>query len=275
MKKNLAKIAARIKAEHNAVTASAKRCMEHAITAGELLLKAKDQLSHGEWLPWLEKHTGVTPRSARNYMKLAKHRDELESKYETVSHLTVREALNALAYPTIALASLETEEARNTAIKSIVTGTNPRTAVRAARKHDYYARTQAAKPKPLEGRYRIIYADPPWDYQDEKNQYGFGHGYAKHHYDSMTIEQLCDHRPGDGSRTVKELAEKDAVLFMWITSPILPQCFPIIEAWGFKYKASFVWDKVRQGQGFYNSVCHELLLICTRGNMHARYDQAY
>ena len=30
--------------------------------------------------------------------------------------------------------------------------------------------------------------------------------------------------------------------------------------------ASFVWDKVKHNMGHYNSVRHELLLICVRGS---------
>ncbi len=51
-----------------------------------------------------------------------------------------------------------------------------------------------------------------------------------------------------------------------MTSPLLKRCFPIIEAWGFQYKSSFVWDKVKHTMGFYNSVRHESLLIATRGS---------
>ena len=134
---------------------------------------------------------------------------------------------------------------------------------RGVRKLDYNARIAATKLKPLEGTYRIIYADPPWKYFGLTQDGVFGH--AEHHYDCLTDEQLCEYRPGDGNHTVKELADKDAVLFLWVTSPILAQCFPVIEAWGFKYKTHFVWDKVRHNLGHYNSMRHELLMICTRG----------
>ena len=40
----------------------------------------------------------------------------------------------------------------------------------------------------------------------------------------------------------------------------------VIEAWGFRYKTSLVWDKGRHNFGFYVSVRHELLLIATRGS---------
>jgi N6-adenosine-specific RNA methylase IME4 len=40
----------------------------------------------------------------------------------------------------------------------------------------------------------------------------------------------------------------------------------VVRAWGFTCKAHFVRDKVRHNMGHYNSVRHELLLICTRGS---------
>jgi N6-adenosine-specific RNA methylase IME4 len=51
-----------------------------------------------------------------------------------------------------------------------------------------------------------------------------------------------------------------------VTSPILYDAYQVIESWGFEYKASFVWDKVKHIMGHYNSVRHELLLICVRGS---------
>jgi N6-adenosine-specific RNA methylase IME4 len=162
------------------------------------------------------------------------------------------------------------EEARPTAVKALASGADIRAAVRTAKKLDYNERIQTAKPKAFEGTYRIILADPPWLYRimqvnGAENHYGAEYG-AENHYDCLNIKQLCDYRPGDGKRTVKELADKDAVLFMWVTAPMLERCFPIIEAWGFKYKTFFVWDKVKHNVGYYNSVRAELLLICTRGS---------
>ena len=46
---------------------------------------------------------------------------------------------------------------------------------------------------------------------------------------------------------------------------MLIRCAAIIEAWHFEYKAPFVWDKDRHVVGHYNSVRHELPLICTKG----------
>ena len=153
---------------------------------------------------------------------------------------------------------------RCNAIKSVRGCGGVRSAIRAAKKEDYNARVKAAKPKALEGTYRIIYADPPWKYVGQNQADEYGH--SERHYDCLNDRQLCEYRPGDGRRLVRDMADKDAVLFLWVTSPMLIRCAAIIEAWGFDYKASFVWDKVQHNVGHYNSVRHELLLICTRGS---------
>ena len=105
-------------------------------------------------------------------------------------------------------------------------------------------------------KYRVIYADPPWKYGDQLTE---DYGSVKFHYPAMTIAELC-------ALPVREMSESDAVLFLWVTSPLLFECAPIIEAWGFKYKTSFVWDKMKHNMGHYNSVRHEFLLVCTRGS---------
>lgn len=109
-------------------------------------------------------------------------------------------------------------------------------------------------------KFRIIYADPPWSYNDKCEAGAVQSGGVEvRHYDVMSIDQLCD-------LPVEEITEKNAVLFMWVTSPLLDECFDVIKSWGFKYKASFVWDKVFHNMGHYNSVRHEFLLICTKGS---------
>jgi len=116
-------------------------------------------------------------------------------------------------------------------------------------------------PDPIEGMYRVWYADSPWDYGNKGIINDDNYGRAERHYPTMSIEQLCD--MGD---EIKAHCEKDAVLFMWVTSPMLDVSFQVIEGWGFKYKSSFIWNKVRHNFAHYNSMRHEFLLICTRGS---------
>ena len=105
-------------------------------------------------------------------------------------------------------------------------------------------------------KYSLFYADPPWLYGDKLVE---GYGAAENHYPPMSISQLC-------ALPIKDISSDSAVLFLWVTSPLLEECFAVIKAWGFNYKTSFIWDKVRHNYGHYNSVRHELLLVCTKGS---------
>jgi len=127
-------------------------------------------------------------------------------------------------------------------------------AIRAKRLEQY--RRQCPLP---EGKYRVLYADPPWFYNDKCEAGAVQAGGCERHYPSMSIAELC-------SLPVEELALDDSVLFMWVTTPLLEECFEVIAAWGFTYKTLFVWDKVKHNMGHYNSVRQELLLLCTRGS---------
>jgi len=129
-----------------------------------------------------------------------------------------------------------------------------------ARKSEIHKRHNeiASDGKFPKGKYRVIYADPPWFYGDSRRGLKNYSG-AEDHYPTMKIYELCD-------LPVINLAHSDAVLFIWVTSPLLAESFKVIEAWGFVYKAAFVWDKIKHNYGHYNSVRHELLLVCTRGS---------
>jgi len=112
-------------------------------------------------------------------------------------------------------------------------------------------------PKPVipEGIFNVIYADPPWHYSDKLFE---GYGAAEHHYPTMDIQEIC---------AMKIPTDRNSILFLWVTSPLLEECWEVIRSWGFEYKTSFVWDKVKHNMGHYNSVRHELLLVCTKGSM--------
>jgi N6-adenosine-specific RNA methylase IME4 len=111
------------------------------------------------------------------------------------------------------------------------------------------------------GKYAVIYADPPWSYNDKLGgDISDMYGAAEKHYPCMSMSELM-------GLDVHLLAADNCVLWLWSTCPMLPEALDLARAWGFKYKAQFVWDKVKHNMGHYNSVRHEILLICTRGNM--------
>ena len=118
------------------------------------------------------------------------------------------------------------------------------------------------KATPLTGKHRVVYADPPWRYSDKMElpteKGGESYGPAEAHYPAMSIEELC-------AMNVKSVVDDDAVLFLWVTVPLVRDSFQVIDAWGFEYKTHFVWDKIKHNMGHYSSVRHELLMVCTRG----------
>ena len=110
-------------------------------------------------------------------------------------------------------------------------------------------------------KYQIIYADPPWKYQDKKCN-----GNVAQHYDLMNINDIC-------KLPVNELSDKDCVLFMWVTYPMLQEGLKLMEAWGFKYKSiGFQWVKLNKkngkpffGLGRWTRGNTECCLIATKG----------
>jgi len=106
------------------------------------------------------------------------------------------------------------------------------------------------------GRFPVIYADPPWRYDfaptDSRK--------IENAYPTMDLEDIKA-LPVDG------VCHDDAVLFLWATSPKLPEAFAVMEAWGFTYRTCMVWVKDKIGMGYYARQKHELLLIGARGNL--------
>ncbi|MEW8230384.1 MAG: DUF3102 domain-containing protein [Candidatus Thiodiazotropha endolucinida] len=90
---DLAAYQSKIRKHHNAAQAAADSAIKNALAAGKLLVKAKAEVRHGEWLPFLES-TGVNPRTAQRYMKLAKNEHLL--KNDSASFVSVTKALEYL-----------------------------------------------------------------------------------------------------------------------------------------------------------------------------------
>lgn len=83
-----------------------------------------------------------------------------------------------------------------------------------------------------ENKYKIIYADPPWSYNDKKCN-----GNCEEHYKTMGIKDICN-------LPINEIADTDCILFLWTTYPMLQEAMQLIEAWGFTYKSiGFQWLK--------------------------------
>jgi hypothetical protein len=89
---SLADLRERAKTEHAAVAKAMKTSLSHAFAAGDILIDAKLQLKHGQWLPWLQS-CGIPERTAQRYIRLASNRMFIEAKSDNVSDLGVSGAL--------------------------------------------------------------------------------------------------------------------------------------------------------------------------------------
>lgn len=89
-------LADQINEHHNQARIHAGTAIDHALCAGENLLKAKAAAGHGNWRTWLSQNTALTERIAQRYMQLARNRADLVAKAATMADLTVTGAVELL-----------------------------------------------------------------------------------------------------------------------------------------------------------------------------------
>jgi N6-adenosine-specific RNA methylase IME4 len=116
---------------------------------------------------------------------------------------------------------------------------------------------------PLDKKYDIIYADPPWSYRDKAlaGNRGAGCKYV------VQSKEWIDNLP------VKQIASDNSILFLWVTMPKLNECWELFDKWGFEYKTcAFTWVKKNKksdswfwGMGRWTRANAELCLMGTRG----------
>ncbi len=110
-------------------------------------------------------------------------------------------------------------------------------------------------------QYQLIYADPPWDYDNKNCQ-----GTTLNHYPSMKAKDIY-------ALPVNEISDNDAILFLWVTFPKLIEGLKTMDAWGFKYKTlGMSWVKLNPkaltpfyGIGYYFKSNIEVCLLGLKG----------
>ena len=126
----------------------------------------------------------------------------------------------------------------------------------------------------LNKKYQIIYADPPWKYNDKLGDFSkFANknksprmGACEYYYSTMSINDICN-------LPIKNISADNCILFLWVTMPKLNEVQKVITAWGFKYKTvAFVWIKLNpksgtifKGIGRWVQGNAELCLLATKG----------
>lgn len=113
-------------------------------------------------------------------------------------------------------------------------------------------------------KYNVIYADPPWSYDNKKTGRALnGSGAnmaADDKYSTMTTDDICNF-------PIKTIIDKQCILFIWSVVPMMPEAFSVINAWGFQYKTMLTWRKIMsQGLGYWFRGQCEHLLVATIGS---------
>lgn len=108
-----------------------------------------------------------------------------------------------------------------------------------------------------ENKYNVIYADPPWPY----NEGGTNSKVKDRHYKMMQLEDICN-------LPIINLKDSQSILFLWVTSSKFPLAFDVMKAWGFQYyNVGFDWLKVSKSgvpiinPGYYTRQNNEFCLI--------------
>ncbi|AUR92615.1 hypothetical protein NVP1174O_55 [Vibrio phage 1.174.O._10N.261.55.A8] len=115
-------------------------------------------------------------------------------------------------------------------------------------------------------KYDVIYADPPWQFNNKKTGGSMKSG-SEHQYKSvMSIDDLK-------KMPIPEIASDNCLLVMWWVGSMPQEAIDLVNSWGFAIKNmnGFVWNKITQnnkpyfGMGFYTRAGSESCVIATKG----------
>lgn len=114
-------------------------------------------------------------------------------------------------------------------------------------------------------RYKTIYADPPWQFQNRTGKVAPEHKRLSR-YDTMRLDEIK-------ALPVSKVADEKCHLYLWVPNALLPDGLEVMKAWGFEYKTNIIWEKVRKdgmpdgrGVGFYFRNVTEILLFGIKGD---------
>lgn len=109
-------------------------------------------------------------------------------------------------------------------------------------------------------KYKIIYADPPWHFNDGADKRG-----VECKYSTMLTEDIKN-------LPVQSICDDDCVLFLWSVFPMLQEGLDVIKSWGFNYKTiGFTWGKLYpngkpfMGMGNWTRSNSEVCLLGVKG----------
>lgn len=95
--------------------------------------------------------------------------------------------------------------------------------------------------EPMDEKYDVIVIDPPWPMDNVPHP-------------TMTIEEI---------QQIIIPANENAVIFLWVINKYLAHALELLQEWGFEYKHTFVWGKMRSGHYTFEQV--EFCLVGIKG----------
>jgi N6-adenosine-specific RNA methylase IME4 len=108
-----------------------------------------------------------------------------------------------------------------------------------------------------------VVSDCPWSYRNVNTGGSMKSGSAQK-YSTMSLEEIC-------AMKVPEIMDpRGSVLFLWATTPLLPEAFRVMNSWKYKYKTAIYWRKIMSlGMGYWFRGQVELCLVGIRGKVPA------
>jgi N6-adenosine-specific RNA methylase IME4 len=206
---------------------------------------------------YLQQQEKAKPPGDNQHKKKLRLPNDTEAPTLAQQGISKRESVQAQAVAEVAKSNPEMFEAfrkRKTTLKKLVQSTKKKVQ-KAATKSEVRNGFVVTLSGLVGQKFGCIYADPPWQYQNQGTR-----GSTDNHYSTMTVDDIC-------ALPVKDLAAEASHLHLWTTNAFLFECPRIFEAWGFEFKSSFIWVKPEMGMGNYWRNSHEILLLGVRGGL--------
>ncbi len=113
-------------------------------------------------------------------------------------------------------------------------------------------------------RFATVLADPPWRFVNRTGKMAPEHRRLSR-YSTKAVEDIA-------ALPVAKILKPTAHLYLWVPNALLPDGLEVLAAWGFDYKTTIIWHKLRKdggsdgrGVGFYFRNVTETLLFGVRG----------
>ena len=277
------------------ITESWRTSVTAIIATGQALAEAKNNLPHGQWIPFVEEHLPFGGRTARMLIQLSESQNFDDSillhakpKRNHGSDLTADKTIKIAAPSDIDPGiPVEAEQTRTMSSHLDILPASWRTLhdLAVLPRDDFFNLISdgiirpemqradikaglAVRRSPVlpvtailtqcNGKYGAILADPPWQFKNRGS--APTDRSTEVHYPTLSMDDLS-------ALPVVDLAADDCVLFLWVTSDHLMTAGDLMTAWGFQYKTTaFVWRKLGPiGLGYWTRKQVEICLLGTRG----------